>query len=211
MGLDWLPGPKPRAGHDEEFRRLQQALARRFCWARSRKQARLDALTIDPAETLGAPLVGTDAAATDWARAAFDRRADRDLDMDGWLAALAGLRVLDLVRPCDGLPRYSNGGPGQYIGEESFRAQFLHDAIAIIGEDTFEACYVEKSPAECLAFADLLERKALAFAAAHGIDPDRVQEAEDPASDAFRVDVVLSAARWCRYWGRAGHGMVPWF
>jgi hypothetical protein len=20
-----------------------------------------------------------------------------------------------------------------------------------------------------------------------------------------------AAARWCRYWGNAGHGMVPWF
>lgn len=211
MGLDWMPGPKPRAGHEAEFDELKRAVARRFCWGRARKQARLDEITVDPAETLGAPVVGTDEAADDWARQMFEHRKDKRLDMSAWLRNLHGLRVVELAEPCDGLALYTNGGPGQYIGADSFRAQFLKDCTEIIGEALLDSCFLEKSPEACIAFANVLEERGLAYAAAHGIDVQRVDESDDPESPSFHVSVVLSAARWCRYWGKAGHGMAPWF
>ena len=211
MGLDWMPGQKARSGHEEEFALLKKAVSRRFCWGRSKKQTRLDEITVDPAETLGAPVVGKDKAADDWARQMFEQRSDKSLDLTHFLRKLEGLRVVDLARPSDGLPRYTNGGPGQYIGADSFRAQFLKDCTEIIGNELFESCYVEKSPSECIAFAAALEKRGLAYAADLRVDLQRADDSDDPESPAFHVSVVLSAARWCRFWGNAGHGMVPWF
>lgn len=211
MGLDWMPGRKARPGHEDELRRLDASVQRRFCWGRRRKERRIEAIAISAEETLQAPVVGIDAAATAWARERFAQRTDQTLDMDAWMQALNGVRVVDLAPPCDGLARYTNGGLGQYIGRDSFRAQFLRSCTAIVGEALLDACYVEKSPQHCLDFADALERKAMAYAMAHGIDLARVAEADDPDSTEFQLDVVLAAARWCRYWGSAGHGMVPWF
>lgn len=211
MGLDWLPGSKPRRGCEAEFDSLRRALSSRFCWGRARKQARLDEITVDPAETLGAPVVGIDEAADEWARQMFEHRSDQSLDMSSWLRNLHGLRVVELARPSDGLPLYSNGGPGQYIGADSFRAQFLGDCTEIIGTELLDACFVEKSPVECLAFADALEQRGRAYAAANGVDLHSMDDSDDPDSPSFHVSVVLSAARWCRFWGNAGHGMAPWF
>jgi hypothetical protein len=138
MGLDWLPGPKVRPGNEAEYAALKAALDRWFCWGRKSKQARLAELTVKSWETLGAPVVGRDASATEWARKNFENRSNRKLDLSGWLQQLDGLPVLELARPSDGLPEYTNGGPGEYLGEESFRAQFLKDCIDIIGDDFFQ-------------------------------------------------------------------------
>jgi hypothetical protein len=211
MGLDWIPGPKPRAGSEFEFAQIEASLKRWFCFGRKRKQARLEELSVDTSETLGAPVVGVDEAANVWARENFDHRTNRELTLESWLAKLAGLRVVALAAPCDGLPRYTNGGPGQYIGSESFRAQFLKDCTEIIGSSTFDSCYVAKNAAECVSFGAALRERARSYAIAKSIDLTRVDDAEDPDSEEFRVSVVLSAARWCEYWGRAGHGLVPWF
>ena len=210
MGLDWMPGRKPRAGREAELDQLRKSIARTFCWGRQRKEARIEEISVPPEETLGAPIVGTHAQATEWARSKFEHRKNSNLTMDEFLKELHGLPVIDLVRPCDGVPMYSNGGMG-YIGPESFRAQCLKDCTEVIGQDAFDECFVEKNPQQCLAFATLLEQRAQAYASAHGLDPTRLGEPDDPDSPAFKLDVVLAAARWCRYWGNAGHGMVPWF
>lgn len=211
MGLDWLPGPKVRSGNEAEYAALKAALDRWFCWGRKSKQARLAELTVKSWETLGAPVVGRDASATEWARKNFENRPNRKLSLAQWLQQLEGLPVLELVHPSDGLPLYTNGGPGEYVGAESFRAQFLKDCVEIVGEDCLNAAFVEMSPDECVAFGEKLGARAVAFAAARSIDLSRVDDCEDDAADEFRLSVVLAASRWCLFWGRQGHGMIPWF
>jgi len=211
MGLDWLPGPKPRNGREAEYLALKEALSRWFCWGRKSKEARLEQLTVEPWETLEAPLVGKDERANEWARQNSESRKNRQLDMAGWLKQLEGLPVVELAGPSDGLPLYSNGGPGQYVGAESFRAQFLKDCAEIIGEETFNEAFVEMAPDECVAFGNMLEKKARAFAEIRSIDLSKVDECEDDGADEFRLGVVLAASRWCIFWGNKGQGMVPWF
>jgi hypothetical protein len=109
MGLDWLPGAKIRVGCETEYRTLEAALSRSFCWRRKSKQTRLEALTVQTWETLGAPLVGSDHIATEWARKNFANRIDKFLTMDSWMKHLHGLPVVELVDSSDGIPRYSNG------------------------------------------------------------------------------------------------------
>lgn len=213
MGLDWQPGLKPKAGHEQEFNTLRVALSRRFCWGRRRKQARFDELIVDPVDALNAPIVGRDDAANAWAVQNFENRVDETLDLKAWLQKLDGLPVVDLVRPCDGLPPFSNGGLGEYIGPESFRAQFLKDCVEIIGEELWDRCYEEQDVAATLAFANALEAHAEAFAAKHELDYAALPEAiiDDDKSDTFRLQVIRAAVRWCRFWAARGHGVSPWF
>jgi hypothetical protein len=110
MGLDWNPGPKAKAGHEQEFRKLWQKLQGRYCFFREGKVKRFDEITLTAFETLATPRVGFDSSATEWARrVAFPNRADKSLTENRFIEQMRGFYVLDLVPPCDGLPRYSNG------------------------------------------------------------------------------------------------------
>ena len=146
MGLDWNPGPKPRQGSESEFRELWAALQSRWCWDRSGKRKKFQELTITAFETLAAPRVGFDDAATRWAHQAFSDRADKAVSEDEFVRGLNGLYVLDLVPPCDGIPRYTNGDAGGYVERYSFRGQFLADCVGIIGQELFDQAYRSKMP-----------------------------------------------------------------
>ena len=61
MGLDWLPGPKPRPGCEHEFVRLWTELESKDVADRDRKVTRFGAITTTAFETLKAPRVGFDA------------------------------------------------------------------------------------------------------------------------------------------------------
>src|SRR5262249_55417693 len=100
--------------------------------SRKRKERRFSEITVTAFETHGAPQVGIEPSATAWAMERYREQA-RDVTEPEWLAKLHGFFVVDLVRPCDGIPRYSNGTPGGYIERFSIRAQFLTDCEYIIG------------------------------------------------------------------------------
>lgn len=120
---------------------------------------------------------------------------------DEFLAGLAGFAVLALVPPCDGLPRYTNGSPGGYVEEYSFRAQFLHDCADELGEDLLAAAYESKLPEDLMGYGRQLIARTERLAREHGLD--RVNPAgsghhlPEVASVAHKVDVMHSAGRWC--------------
>lgn len=211
MGLDWLPGRKAKPGLEPEMKALIKALDGWWPFGKQKKLARLEQITVHPHETLGAPIVGKDEQANEWARENFEKRTNKALDLPGFLQAINGLPVMQLVRPSDGLPPFSNGGPGEYVGEESFRAQFLKDCEDILGEGGYDECFLERGPEECERFGASLRAKATAYAQEHGIELSATESVEDYESKEFRVGVVMAAGRWCEYWGRNGHGMSPWF
>jgi len=209
VGLDWLPANKPLPGHEDEHASLFKKLASGSSWFRKKRQRRFDEISVAAFETLCAPRVGIDTAATEWARA---RHAEANVEepIEQFLAAMHGFYVVPLVPPCDGIPRYSNGSPGGYVEPYSFRAQFLRDCDEIVGNPLVEAAYETKLPAELAAYADALQQAASRFAAARGLRAEN-PEAEDPDSLEFRLDVVSSAARWCRFWADRKHGLEAWF
>src|SRR5437899_1116820 len=128
MGLDWNPGPKAKPGLEQEFRALWQKLHSKSCFFRDRKVKRFQEITTTAFETLSTPRVGFDATATAWARQqAFSNRKDKTLTEQVFVEQMRGFYVLDLVPPCDGLPRYTNGHAGGYVERYSFRGQFLKD------------------------------------------------------------------------------------
>ena len=203
MGLDWNPGNKPKPGYEKEFERLFHALQQKDGWLRKRREKRFFEISTTAFETLNAPRVGESPDADAWALEIF-RSEPRDESEESWLSKLHGFYVLDLVPPCDGIPRYSNGVAGGDVERFSFRAQFLVDCEYIIGRDLLDAAYASKLPADFEAYGEALLRKFEQHATERGLDPQNL-ESDDPDSPVFHADVVGSAARWCLFWARRGH------
>ena len=212
MGLDWNPGSKAKPAHEQEFETLWRKLHAKLCFFRNGKIKRFEEITLTAFETLGTPQVGFDATATEWARKEFFPRVqDKSLTEQAFIEGMRGFYVLDLVPACDGIPRYSNGEAGGYVERYSFRGQFLKDGTEIIGNDLLESAYVSKLPGDTVAYGDMLIEAASRFATARSIDVTQIQAAEDPESIEFRLDVVFSAGRWCRFWGARGHWLEAYF
>ena len=226
MGLDWLPGNKAKAGFEAEF----ADLFGRLNAADSEKErdgllARFREISLTAFETLGAPLVGHDPQADEWARQMYREMDQIDDSEAQFLVEMEGFAVLPLVAPCDGLPRYSNGSPGGYVEQYSFRAQFLHDCAEDIGKDLFEAAYESKLSGELLVYGQQLLAKAEELAARHGLDPmNLVIPEEVPSEEEYaagrrapetwsvehRIDVAHCAGRWCVFWAERGHFLDAW-
>jgi hypothetical protein len=211
MGLDWNPGPKAKPSH-EEFRELWTKLHARSCFFRERKVRRFKEITTTAFDTLAAPRVGFDAAAIEWARTkAFPMRKDKSLTEDVFLRQMQGFRVLDLVPPCDGLPRYTNGEAGGYVEPYAFRGAFLKDCKEIIGDELLESAYTSKLPEDTETYGESLLEAASVFASARDVDCSKIHLADDPESIEFRLDVVFSAGRWCRFWASKGHWLEAYW
>src|SRR5207245_1532065 len=152
------------------------------------------------------PRIGFDFAATEWAhKEAFPKRQDKSLTEDVFVAKMRGFYVLDLVSPCDGIPRYTNGCAGGCVERYSFRGQFLEDCEDIIGTSLLESAWNSKLPEDTITYGIRLLERAGEYAVAKGVDTSKCHLAEDPDSADFHVDVVVAAGRWCRFWGHRGH------
>jgi hypothetical protein len=203
MGLDWNPGNRPLPGKEVEFFKLFDKLQSGSRWRRKAAEKRFFEISQSAFETLKAPQVGIDDSATQWARERY-REQNPEMSEQEWLAELHGFYVVSLVPQCDGLPRYTNGQPGGYVEQFSFRAQFLEDAETIIGEELLTMAWGSKNPEEMHIYADLLEEKARDYASINGLDLN-ILDPNDLASDEFKLDVLVSAIRWIRFWADKGH------
>src|SRR3954469_8770743 len=152
MGLDWNPGPKAKPGCEAEFEQLWRKLQSPRDWAHDAMVRRFGEITLTAFDTLGVPTVGIDAPATEWARQQFARRVDKSLTEEQFLSGMKGFRVLALVPPCDGLPRYTNGHPAGYVEAYAFRGKFLEDCTEIIGPELLSSAWNSKLPPETVAF-----------------------------------------------------------
>ena len=230
MGLDWNPMAKPRAGFEAEFVRVFKELEGRAAperkgilaaifrprslteAERDTRIARFREISEPPYEALGAPRVGHDDAADAWLR--------EKLEATGTAATYAttreemrGFYVLDLLPPCDGFPSYTNNGAYEGLDRYSFRGSFLKDVEDALGPDLMERAYSTMLAEELVEYGAALLEAAMRFAQANGVE--HVGSAPpadfDEGSPETRADILFSAARWCLFWGRRGHGMEPWF
>lgn len=230
MGLDWLPGNKPKPGCEEEYQAILDALEEAgnreekgfFAKLLSRETEpevdeealieRFHEVSISAFETLDAPRVGHDEAANDWARRMREENKP-DVPEEEWMEHYEGYYVLDLMPPCDGIPRYSNGGMG-YVESYSFRGKVLGLCTDIIGDERYEKGFERMRPAVLVAYGKELIACAETWAAEHGVDIDAgIPEGEeiDLEDPGLKVDMVLSAGRWCIYWGERGHILDPYY
>ncbi|MGI9416189.1 MAG: hypothetical protein ACR2PM_21135 [Hyphomicrobiales bacterium] len=231
MGLDWLPGNKPKPGFEaehediiqrilkEDFAQEQSSIGAWFGRFRKSESAdkpteeelmqRFEDISITAFETLSAPRVGHDEKATEWARAQYPE-IQTDEPLDAWLKSMDGYYVVSLADPCDGIPKYSNGFPGSHVEPYSFRGQFLTSCPEIIDEDLLERCYVTKTNSDTLAFGNELLQLGHDYASQRGLNVEALDE-EDVEGPEFQTDVVISAGKWCVFWAKRGHFLDTWW
>lgn len=209
MGLDWNPGNRPRPGHESEFFRLFDRLRSGSKCRREAAERRLSEISISAFETLQTPQVGSDPYADAWALQVYEEQEPK-ATREEWLRQLEGFFVLDLVPECDGIPRYSNGSPGGYVESFSFRAEFLKGTAEIIGEDLLDLAWKSMTPDEMRTCGEQLLAKAKQFADANGIDLENLDTDNIDSIDA-KLDIVVSAARWCLFWSERGHTLEAYW
>jgi hypothetical protein len=158
---------------------------------------------ISPLETIKAPVVGKDAAATTWA---LENYRDAIKIMDGarlssflelypteesYMEYSEGMRVPELAELKDGLGTCT----GIFSGAESFRGKMLR-YIDWLDDDLQNNAYEDQDPEELEAYGkELLEA---------------VKEAPEDATEAD-INILKDAANWCVFWGEHGHGMHAWY
>lgn len=215
--------------HAEEW----AALIEKFC-ERSlddKDRDRLDEISVPAYECVGAPCVGRDKAADDYA---LTRKPKDSQESDAeFLVRMEGYYALELVRNCDGVPKYSMGALSPAVDQTSFRGKALEFCDPILG-DLGELAWSNMRPAEAVAYGEKL--LAAAQRARRGevkleapppeepvrkrrlfglLPPKPAREAERPetggASLEVQIDIVECAGRWYLYWGRAGHPIWAYY
>ncbi len=208
MGLDWNPGNRPRPGSETEFRRLADGIREQRIKEGSPDHNRFFEISISAHETLQVPRVGSDSRADEWIRRKYHQQLQQQMSEAEWVQRFQGFYVVELVPPCDGVPRYSNGSPGGYVEPFSFRAQFLRDCESFVPARLLEAAYESKLPVDTINYGRELLAAGEAFARENGLDPQNCQASNaDVNGETLRLqaDIVLSAGRWCVFWGERGH------
>jgi hypothetical protein len=232
MGLDWNPASRPRPGREDEFHRTHKALiavanrpplqaklreffAQRFQLGKPEAQlwSDFEAVAITPYETLGAPRVGFDEVATNWAKAEYAKLQRPPATLDVFLKQMRGHHVLDALPECDGLPVYGNGRAYSGIDHYSFRGQCLKACNAVLTKSLLEEAWEEHDAAMLLDYGNRLAEAARAFAEKNATI-EWLTRRDPPDADGgpiHETHVVSSAAKWCRFWGERGHGLEPYF
>jgi len=213
MGLDWVAQTKAKPGKEAEFTKIVNELIARASSGRGIEDlfSPMAEISVAAYASLGAPRVGIDAEATELMRKLLTGSAEVK-NFEDWVIENRGYYVLELLPPCDGIPKYSNGGMYDGIDRTSFRGSFLQDCAHIIGKDLWEEAFSIMLPEKLLTYADKLDRKAVSYARFKKLDLSRIDFSKDSSEgDIFNLEVVLSAACYCRFWGERGFYMAPWY
>jgi hypothetical protein len=166
---------------------------------------RLTESTVSPCETIGAPRVGVDPAATEWCREQYQeycgyleaRRDTLGVDtLEEFMANSHGRYVVDLVpRPHPGVAAYC-GVAGSSL---DFRGKMLRHCGSILSDELMDEAYKSHT-------AEELEDYGHRLLEAHESAKLSVDEEERNIRH-----IVKSAGEWCVYWGSNGHSMYAWY
>jgi hypothetical protein len=233
MGLDWLAGNKPKAGHEDEFESLIKAGAEGTISDEMRE--RFQEISIPSYTQVGAPVVGTDPIASAWVlmRVRLNTMSEdeqeafhaKPVDLEGpeyaeaktdeereALEEMAGYCVLEMAPPCDGLPLYTMGAFGS-VDRTSFRGKCLQDCAEIIGDELMDRAYEDLMPKELVAYGETLLEHADRFAATEGCEhiKEVARDYELQSEAESQAHILYAAGRWCVFWGSRGHFLDAWY
>ena len=172
---------------------------------------------ISTMEEIGAPRVGIDEEATEWARKNFEdvpetRWPAGKPPVAAYLEENYGKYVPDLARVKEGLGACS----GMFVGADSFRGKIVGNSASIVGPDLAEEAYKDMDPEALqdygtrlrLATEGYLDDKG--WSRLIGMPREKVAELteEDGLWDAW---YCLEGAKWCTFWGSRGFSMHAWY
>lgn len=212
MGLDLIVVGKAKTGCETEFRAILGKRTKREALSQQEIE-RFQQITTPAIETLGAPRVGTDAAANAWMINVQQKNGSQKSDTE-IINQYRGYHVLSLLTDCDGAPQYSHGGLYDGVDETSFRGAFLNDCSSLIDKPTLERAWTDvMAPEDAISYGNLL------LAAAE-------KEPQNPKTGFFAkvfggkkqltpVDeqraILRSAGKWYIFWGKRGHHIEAFY
>lgn len=168
-----------------------------------------------PGETIGAPVVGKDAAADQYVKERFGDKANGAEEVSQAMARFRGYPIMDIMPVSDGFPVYSNYGAG-YDGltRASFRGEFLRGCPLVLSDIEIGNAWHPMLAGEFAAWGRDLRRAADQFAAdnnlTHVLD-NRDYQSEISDGPEAQLHIVDQAARWAKFWSELGHGTDPDF
>lgn len=180
------------------YKELSEEMKR---WREVRSQS-----VVTPMETLGAPRVGSDPEADEYLRNLFaesDEVKQEYSTFDEFLEANRGLYVAKLCKNKGGLGVIT----GIFAGEESFRGKVIGN-MDWLPQDLRGRAYDDQSPEELVSYGEELSEAADEF---ESVSKRRYYSVELPREVIEDLATVRSAASWCDFWGKAGHGMHAWY
>ena len=213
MGLDLVVEGCAKPGHESEWRVL---IERSFSGSdvSEAEIARFREINIPGYQRVGAPRVGSDAAADEWIINA--QRAQTPEEKAAALQKYSGYYVLRLLES-DGIPKYSNGGLYQGVDETSFRGEFLRDCENVIDKRMLDTAWGHKLPEAAIEYG----RALLAAADAAEKSPRDaprgllarlgVAKSREPAPLSEQLDIARAAGRWFIFWGELGHPIRAYY
>lgn len=218
MGLDLIPVPKARPGHETEWFGLAEPLLRGKALS-DEEMERFRTVSILPEETLGAPVVGRDRQADAWLHAF--RGATAPEEQRRLVEEFSGRPVYELV-DCDGVPPYSNGDVSDRVDRASFRGDLLDLCVDVIDMKTAERAWKSKLPEHVLDYGRVLAEAAETAAERGPLyrPPEKprgflaalfARPAPPPMPFDEQLRIVRAASRWFLYWGERGHPVQAWF
>jgi len=188
-----------------------------------------DDCLISPMETLGAPRVGYDAPATEYATKEWteaqeqfkkmhpQQRAYWDRPLEEYLKDIHGYYVPQLVKS-NGLGRVTGIAD---VGSESFRGKVLSWAEHIIGEEMVNEAYSDHEADALVDYAERLRDRAAAYAeekdlkwvvtARQDLSDEEFNTKLGDNEDLWNLLYCFDAADWAEFWGSNGHSMHAWY
>ena len=155
-------------------------------------------------ENIGAPRVGFDKAADDWMLQHYAANKQEDETEVQFLERMKGYYALDVLKNCDGIPRYRAFGGEAYI----FRGQFSNDLQEELGE-LYNKAYEYLNAEELVTYGKEIMDLASEYATQHQtefVKGDTNEEGVDEGP-AYKTHLLRNFGRWCLFWGKKGHGM----
>lgn len=214
MGLDLVVEGRAKLGHEAEWRRL---LERSFAGDQlsESETARFHDISVPEYASIGAPQVGSSAAADAWIVRV--QNAQSPEEVAATLRQFKGYYVVALVQ-CDGVPKYSNGRLSQGVDETSFRGQFLEFCGNVIDKQLLNAAWEHKFPDAAIAYgqallaaADIAEKKPRDTLRSTFLSRLGLMKSPEPTPLSEQRDIVRAAGRWFVFWGERGHAIRAYF
>jgi len=153
-----------------------------------------------PMETLGAPRVGYDDIATEYAKKQYGESEKlRELfpTIEQFLEDRKGFYVPQLVSS-DGIATVT----GIFTGAESFRGKEIANMACLHEMGFDEDCYADRNADELYELGVSLDKAADHYEANCEQVTAEIKE---------ELKIIRDAANWCRFWGERGHGMYTWY